>query len=118
MGKAAVLLPEPLAGLARQLAADRRGQALSEVLAPSAWLFAGSRVEQPIHHEHLARRLRRLRRLGITAEPSRISALTELLHRAPATIVASQLGYSPLDRTKVEPTQRHLLRPLRRSAQP
>jgi hypothetical protein len=87
-----VLLPEPLDRLARQLVTERHAQALSAVIAPSAWLFAGSRVEQPMHHEHLARRLRRL---GITAESGRVGALEALLHLAPATVIASQLGYSP-----------------------
>jgi hypothetical protein len=92
MGNATTLLPEPLDRLARQLVTQRHAQALSAVIAPSPWLFAGSRIEQPMHHEHLARRLRRL---GITVEPGRVGALEALLHRTPATVVASRLGYSP-----------------------
>jgi hypothetical protein len=57
-GREPVVLPEPLAGLVRDLAATRRGHAALGDQGTSPWLFPGGRPGQPISSYQLAERLR------------------------------------------------------------
>lgn len=92
MGEGHVVLPAPIADVARDLLAGRRGQASTAASPTSRWLFAGGRVNAPIAEARLSERLRGL---GIPARAGRAAALHHLLHRVPATVLAEQLGYSP-----------------------
>ena len=92
LGDGEAVLPVPIANLARELAAARRGQANTAAPRRSRWLFAGGRVDAPIADDRLSDRLRQL---GIPARAGRTAALNHLLHHVPATVLAEQLGYSP-----------------------
>ena len=92
LGDGHVVLPAPIANVARDLIAARRGQANTAAPPTSPWLFAGGRVDAPIAEDRLSDRLRQL---GIPSRAARTAALHHLLHQVPATVLAEQLGYSP-----------------------
>ncbi|MEV7360002.1 hypothetical protein [Kitasatospora sp. NPDC091276] len=48
LGDAPIHLPEPVAALARTVAANRKGHATIGALAPSPWLFPGGQPGRPI----------------------------------------------------------------------
>jgi aromatic ring-cleaving dioxygenase len=89
LGAEPVLLPEPLAGLARHLLANRHGHAAIGDHAPSPWLFPGGRPGQPISPFRLTERLRRL---GIRSGQARSTALFALAAELPAALLARMLG--------------------------
>jgi hypothetical protein len=64
LGREPVILPEPLAGLVRQLLATRRGHAAIAGPQTTPWLFPGGQPGRPISSYRLAERLREL---GINA---------------------------------------------------
>lgn len=88
LGSAPITLPAPLDTLVTQLAAARRGHAVSGHRAASPWLFPGGQPGQPIS----AYRLReRLATVGITGG-LRTTALFQLATELPAAILARTLG--------------------------
>ena len=89
LGNAPVHLPEPVAGLARIVAANRKGHATIGALAPSPWLFPGGQPGRPISTTQLTQRLNQL---GIRPNQARNTALFQLATEIPAAILARTLG--------------------------
>jgi len=89
LGAPAVTLLEPLATLALDLVATRRGHAALGDQGTSPWLFPGGRPGRSISASRLAERLRAL---GIHAGPARSSALLQLATELPAAVIARMLG--------------------------
>ena len=88
-GTAPVTLPEPLAGLVRQLAATRRGQAAIGRPGSVPWLFPGGRPGQPLSSSRLGDRLKNI---GLQPRQDRGTALFTLASQLPAAILARMLG--------------------------
>jgi hypothetical protein len=89
LGREPVILPEPLAGLVRQLIATRRGHAAIGDNGTSPWLFPGGQPGRPISSFRLAERLREL---GIHSGQARSTALFQLATELPAAVLARMLG--------------------------
>jgi hypothetical protein len=89
LGDAPVQLPEPVAQLARTVAANRKGHATIGALAPSPWLFPGGQPGRPISTTQLTQRLNQL---GIRPNQARSTALFQLATEIPAAILARTLG--------------------------
>ncbi|WP_443183696.1 hypothetical protein [Nonomuraea sp. 3N208] len=89
LGDAPVHLPEPIAALARSVAANRKGHATIGALAPSPWLFPGGQPGRPISTAQLTQRLNQL---GIRPNQARSTALFQLATEVPAPILARTLG--------------------------
>jgi hypothetical protein len=89
LGREPVVLPEPLAGLVRDLASTRNGHAVIGALGTSPWPFPGGQPGRPISAMQLAERLRNL---GLSPARSRSTALFELVTEHPAAILARTLG--------------------------
>ncbi|WP_441249868.1 site-specific integrase [Kitasatospora sp. McL0602] len=89
LGRAPIQLPEPLAALARTVAANRKGHATIGALTPSPWLFPGGQPGRPISTGQLTQRLNRL---GIRPNQARSTALFQLATEIPAAILARTLG--------------------------
>lgn len=89
LGYAPIQLPEPVAELARVVAANRKGHATIGALAPSPWLFAGGQPGRPISTTQLTQRLNNL---GIRPNQARSTALFQLATEIPAAILARTLG--------------------------
>ncbi|MFI9630758.1 hypothetical protein [Streptomyces sp. NPDC052042] len=82
-------MPEPVAHLARTVAANRKGHATIGALTPSPWLFPGGQPGRPISTTQLTQRLNRL---GIRPNQARSTALFQLATEIPASILARTLG--------------------------
>jgi hypothetical protein len=82
-------LPNPVADLARSVAANRKGHATIGALAPSPWLFPGGQPGRPISTAQLTHRLNNL---GIRPNPGRSTALLQLATEIPAAILTRTLG--------------------------
>jgi hypothetical protein len=89
LGHEPVLLPEPLAGLVRQVAATRKGHATIGDPGASPWLFPGGRPGRALSAFRMAERLNQL---GIRLGQSRSAALFQLATDLPAAILAQMLG--------------------------
>jgi hypothetical protein len=89
LGREPVILPEPLAGLVRQLLASRSGHAAIGDDGASAWLFPGGQPGRPISSYRLAERLREH---GIYSGQARSTALFQLATDLPAAALARMLG--------------------------
>ncbi|WP_327586936.1 site-specific integrase [Nonomuraea sp. NBC_00507] len=89
LGDAPVHLPEPIAALARSVAANRKGHATIGALDPSPWLFPGGQPGRPISTAQLTQRLNQL---GIRPNQARSTALFQLATEIPAAILARTLG--------------------------
>jgi acyl carrier protein len=92
LGRERVLIPEPLAGLIRQLPARRQIGPSGAVPAASQWLFPGRQAGAPQHPEHVRRRLGNL---GIDCRSQRNAALLQLAAEVPAAVLADTLGLHP-----------------------
>jgi len=91
IGRVPVQLPEPVATLARTVAASRKGHATIGARQPSPWLFPGGQPGRPVS---AARLTRRLEDLGIRPGQARSTALFQLAAEVPAAILARTLGIS------------------------
>jgi hypothetical protein len=89
LGHVPIHLPEPVATLARTVAANRKGHATIGALTPSSWLFPGGQPGRPISSTHLTQRLNNL---GISPSQARSTALFQLATEIPAAILARTLG--------------------------
>jgi hypothetical protein len=89
LGREPVILPEPLAGLVRQLLASRSGHAAIGDDGASAWLFPGGQPGRPISSYRLAERLREH---GIHSGQARSTALFQLATDLPAAVLARLPG--------------------------
>ncbi len=89
LGREAVVLPEPLADLVRQVVATRRGHAALADPGSSRWLFPGGRPGQPISPYQLSERLRQL---GLRPGQSRSTAMFQLATDLPAALLSRMLG--------------------------
>jgi hypothetical protein len=89
LGREPIVLPEPLAGLVRDLAGTRRGHAVIGAPGTSPWLFPGGQPGRPISAFQLTKRLRDL---GLNPAQSRSTALFDLATELPAAILARMLG--------------------------
>ncbi|WP_238697105.1 hypothetical protein [Streptomyces sp. E2N166] len=87
-GHTPVQLPEPVAQLARTVAANRKGHATIGALPPSPWLFPGGQPGRPISTTQLAQHLNQL---GIRPNQARSTALFQLATEIPAAILARTL---------------------------
>jgi len=91
LGRVPVQLPEPVASIARAVAANRRGHAAIGATGPSPWLFPGGQPGRPIS---TARLTIRIEALGISPRQARSTALFQLAAEIPAAILARTLGVS------------------------
>ncbi len=91
LGRVPIQLPEPVATLARTVAANRKGHATIGALAPSPWLFPGGQPGRPVSS---ARLTQRLNNLGIRPSQDRSTALFQLATEIPAAILARTLAIS------------------------
>lgn len=89
LGSEPIVLPEPLAGLARHVAATRRGHAVIGGHRTSLWLFPGGQPGRPISGFRMNERLNQL---GIHTGRSRSAALFQLATDLPAAVLARMLG--------------------------
>jgi hypothetical protein len=89
LGTAPITLPEPVAGLARQLLDGKRGHATTGAGDPSPWLFPGGQPGRPVSSGHLGQRLKDL---GIQPGQARSTALFQLASELPAALLARMLG--------------------------
>ncbi|HVB43972.1 MAG TPA: hypothetical protein VNF47_14890 [Streptosporangiaceae bacterium] len=89
LGREPVTLPEPLAGLVRELLASRRGHAAIGDRGTPTWLFPGGQPGRPISSYRLAERLREQ---GIHSGQARSAALFQLATDLPAAVLARMLG--------------------------
>ncbi len=89
LGTAPITLPEPVAGLARQLLEGKRGHATTGAGDPSSWLFPGGQPARPVSAGHLGQRLKDL---GIQPGQARSAALFQLASELPAALLARMLG--------------------------
>jgi hypothetical protein len=89
LGSEPIVLPEPLASLARQVAATRHGHAAIGDQGSSPWLFPGGQPGRPLSPYQLNQRLRQL---GIRSGQSRNTALFQLATDLPAALLARLLG--------------------------
>jgi hypothetical protein len=89
LGRVPIQLPEPVAALARAVAANRKGHATIGALTPSPWLFPGGQPTRPISTPRLTQRLNNL---GIRPNQTRSTALFQLATEIPAAILARTLG--------------------------
>jgi hypothetical protein len=89
LGTAPITLPEPVAGLARQLLDGKRGHATTGAGDPSPWLFPGGQPGRPVSAGHLGQRLKDL---GIQPGQARSTALFQLASELPAALLARMLG--------------------------
>lgn len=89
LGQAPIVLPEPVASLARTVIANRKGHATIGALNPSGWLFPGGQPGRPISATQLTVRLTNL---GIRPNQARSTALFQLAAEIPAAILARTLG--------------------------
>jgi hypothetical protein len=89
LGSAPITLPEPVAGLTRQLLDGKRGHATTGTGNPSPWLFPGGQPGRPISAAHLGQRLKDL---GIRPGQARSAALFQLATELPAALLARMLG--------------------------
>lgn len=91
LGRVPVQLPEPVASIARAVAANRKGHATIGATGPSPWLFPGGQPGRPISS---ARLTIRIEALGISPRQARSTALFQLAAEIPAAILARTLGVS------------------------
>jgi hypothetical protein len=91
LGCVPVQLPEPVASIARTVAANRKGHAAIGATGPSPWLFPGGQPGRPISS---ARLTIRIEALGISPRQARSTALFQLAAEIPAAILARTLGVS------------------------
>jgi hypothetical protein len=91
LGRDAVLVPEPLAGLVRGLPRRRQAGVAGRLTSPE-WLFPGRLAGRPIHPEQLRVRLNAL---GIECRLGRNAALLQLGAEVPAAVLADLLGLHP-----------------------
>jgi hypothetical protein len=89
LGTAPITLPEPGAGLARQLLDGKCGHATTGAGDPSPWLFPGGQPGRPVSSGHLGQRLKDL---GIHPGQARSTALFQLASELPAALLARMLG--------------------------
>jgi hypothetical protein len=89
LGAAPILLPEPVAGLARQLLEGKHGHATTGAGDPSPWLFPGGQPGRPVSSGHLGQRLKDI---GIQPGQARSTALFQLASELPAALLARMLG--------------------------
>jgi hypothetical protein len=89
LGRAPIQLPDPVADLARAVAANRKGHATIGTASPSPWLLPGGQPGRPVS---TARLTQRLATLGIRPGQARSTALFQLAAEIPAAILARTLG--------------------------
>jgi hypothetical protein len=89
LGSAPISLPEPVAGLTRQVLDGKRGHATTGTGNPSPWLFPGGQPGRPISAAHLGQRLKDL---GIQPGQARSAALFQLATELPSALLARMLG--------------------------
>ncbi|MEU9014745.1 hypothetical protein AB0D12_34385 [Streptomyces sp. NPDC048479] len=88
-GSTPVTVPEPLAGLVRELADTRKKRSSPHTPDASPWLFPGRR---PGEHIDFAALDERLKRMGLRPRPDRSTALFTLAAGLPAGFLARMLG--------------------------
>jgi hypothetical protein len=96
LGSEALLMPEPLGSLVRELP-WRRQVGISGKARPSEWLFPG---RQAGRHQHPINVQRRLNKIGIECRANRNAALTQLAAEVPAAVLADMLGFHVTTATK------------------
>jgi hypothetical protein len=89
LGEQPVVLPEPVASLALQVVARRRGKAAIGDPGTSPWLFPGGQPGRSLSAFGLGERLRHL---GLQPGQARSTALFQLATELPAAVLARMLG--------------------------
>jgi hypothetical protein len=89
LGSTPIVLPEPLATLARDLIATRRGHAVIGNPGTARWLFPGGQPGRPVSADRLGQRLRLI---GLRPTQARSTALFQLATELPAAVLARTLG--------------------------
>lgn len=88
-GKDHVEIPEPLAGLLRQLPWRRQIGPSGTVPDAQRWLFPGRQAGRHIHPDHLRNRMIAL---GVPPRAARHAAMLQLAREVPAAVLADILG--------------------------
>ncbi|GAA2121376.1 hypothetical protein GCM10009759_71020 [Kitasatospora saccharophila] len=91
LGARPLEVPDPLAGLVRELVRTRRGYGALGHTDDHRWLFPGVRAGRPISAQ---RQAARLYELGIKTRAGRSTALLELAAELPASVLSDLLGIS------------------------
>lgn len=89
VGKEPLLLPEPLADLATQTAADRSARRMFTPAQDHHWLYPGAQPGTPLSAAAL---VRRLAAVGVLVSPARTGALTSLSQQLPPPVLADLTG--------------------------
>jgi len=92
LGRDALDIPEPLAGLPHTLTRDGRRYIGVGSPTTTRWLFPGMQPGRPLTASRLGERLRKH---GIRAQPGRRAVLTHLAAQLPAAVLADLLGIAP-----------------------
>lgn len=92
LGRDRLILPEPIAGLVRQLPWRRQVGVSGLVAGADQWLFPGRQAGDHIHPEYLRTRMAAL---GISTRTARTAALLQLAAQIPAVALADLLGMHP-----------------------
>jgi hypothetical protein len=89
LGRDPVAMPEPFAGLIRQLPIRRRRGVAEQT--PTRWLFPGARAGRHLDPSTLTSRLNAI---GIDPRPVRLAAISQLARDVPPAMLISVLGVS------------------------
>lgn len=89
LGQEPLLLPEPLADLAAQTAADRTARRLLASARDHDWLYPGAQPGTPLSATSL---VRRLAAIGVPVTPARTGAVTSLAQQLPPPVLAELTG--------------------------
>jgi len=92
LGNDALLVPEPLGRLVRELPWRRQVGIACKLPARAHWLFPGRQAGRPQHPEYMRTRLAKI---GINCRQIRNAALFELARDVPAAVLADMLGLHP-----------------------
>jgi hypothetical protein len=90
LGTVPLNVPEPVAELLADLVRERRGYAAVDI-GINPWLFPGGRTGQHLSAQQMGVRLRRV---GVSPQLARNTALIALAGELPAMVLAKLLGYS------------------------
>ena len=88
-GTSPVIVPEPLAGLVRELIATRKGSNIINAPGARPWLFPGRRPGHPLGDDRLGQRLQQI---GLKPRQDRSTAMFTLATELPAAILARLPG--------------------------
>ncbi|MEU4143037.1 hypothetical protein [Streptomyces parvulus] len=90
LGRVPVEIPAPLDDLLRHLVERRTGRAATVPLEEPKWLFHSIYPGRPIDPHTLGRRLKAI---GVPAQPARHASLMDIASELPAFVISRLLGF-------------------------